>query len=183
MTGVQTCALPISQTDSQGYWQANLGNLKQASGQPFISTSGRDLQLSLLGQPNLSLSQSLSNQPIQNMGLIQLNQTVSGQIVVADAPTRSGLGQNYPNPFNPETWIPFQLQQEANVVVDIYQSNGQRVRRLDLGWQEAGYYTTPQTSAYWDGRTELGEQVPSGLYFYTIRAGQYSQTRRMVILK
>ncbi|MDP6599122.1 MAG: Ig-like domain-containing protein [Candidatus Poribacteria bacterium] len=93
------------------------------------------------------------------------------------------LLQNYPNPFNPETWIPFQLQQEANVVVDIYQSNGQRVRRLDLGWQEAGYYTTTQSAAYWDGRTELGEQVPSGLYFYTIRAGQYSQTRRMVILK
>ncbi|MDP7281893.1 MAG: FlgD immunoglobulin-like domain containing protein, partial [Candidatus Poribacteria bacterium] len=157
--------------------------LKQVSGQPFLPTNGRQLQLSLLGQPDLSLSQSLSDQAVQNLGLMQLSQTVSGEVVVSETPVRSGLGQNYPNPFNPETWIPFQLQQEANVVVDIYQSNGQRVRRLDLGWQEAGYYTTTQSAAYWDGRTELGEQVPSGLYFYTIRAGQYSQTRRMVILK
>ena len=61
--------------------------------------------------------------------------------------------------------------------------NVAEVRRLELGWQAAGYYTTATEAIYWDGRNASGESVSSGVYFYRLQAGDYSQTRKMVILK
>ncbi|RKY03796.1 hypothetical protein DRP77_05390, partial [Candidatus Poribacteria bacterium] len=101
----------------------------------------------------------------------------------AGLPLRNALHQNYPNPFNPETWIPFQLAEEAYVTIEIYDSLGRLVRRLDLGRLRAGYYLGKSEAAYWDGRDEEGQLLPSGVYFYTIRAGDFSETRRMVILR
>ena len=98
-------------------------------------------------------------------------------------PQVSQVLQNYPNPFNPETWIPYQLSQEAAVSLQIYDGQGRLVRKLELGWKEAGYYTTAAEAIYWDGRNANGESVSSGLYFYRLQAGDYSQTRKMVILK
>ncbi|HIB89991.1 TPA: hypothetical protein EYO57_22875, partial [Candidatus Poribacteria bacterium] len=74
-------------------------------------------------------------------------------------PVGSGLGANYPNPFNPETWIPYQLSQEAEVSLQIYTGQGRLVRNLELGWQSAGYYTVASEAAYWDGRNGSGELV------------------------
>jgi hypothetical protein len=91
--------------------------------------------------------------------------------------------QNYPNPFNPETWIPFQLSEGSDVEVRIYNSTGQLVKVLDLGFRDAGYYTSRDTSARWDGRDNNGEEVSSGVYFYTIRAGEYTATRKMLLVK
>ncbi len=91
--------------------------------------------------------------------------------------------QNYPNPFNPETWIPFQLSEGSDVEVRIYNSVGQLVRVLDLGFRDAGYYTSPGNSARWDGKDNSGEEVSSGVYFYTIRAGEYTATRKMLLVK
>ena len=79
---------------------------------------------------------------------------------------------NYPNPFNPETWIPYQLASAADVKLTIYDMKGELVRRLDLGYQPAGYYTDRAKAAYWDGRNESGESVASGIYFYQLRAGE-----------
>jgi len=90
---------------------------------------------------------------------------------------------NYPNPFNPETWIPYQLSQESDVSLQIYDGQGRLVNKLELGWREAGYYTTAAESIYWDGHNANGESVSSGIYFYRLQAGDYSQTRKMVILK
>ena len=80
------------------------------------------------------------------------------------------LGQNYPNPFNPETWIPYQLSQEAEVSLQIYDGQGRLVRKLELGWQQAGYYTTAAEGIYWNGRNDNDEQVSSGVYFYRLHA-------------
>ena len=91
--------------------------------------------------------------------------------------------QNYPNPFNPETWIPFQLSEGSDVEVKIFNSAGKLVRVLDLGFRDAGYYTSPDTSARWDGKDNSGEEVSSGVYFYTIRAGEYTATRKMMLVK
>ena len=90
---------------------------------------------------------------------------------------------NYPNPFNPETWIPYQLATAAEVTLMIYDINGQLVRHLALGHRAAGVYQSQSRAAYWDGWNEVGESVASGLYFYTLTAGEFSATRRMLILK
>ena len=90
---------------------------------------------------------------------------------------------NYPNPFNPETWIPYQLSEVADVSVSIYAVDGHLVRRLDLGHQVAGVYRSRSRAAYWDGRNEFGERIASGLYFYTLTAGDFTATRKMLIRK
>ena len=100
-----------------------------------------------------------------------------------EIPAETALLHNYPNPFNPETWIPYQLADAADVTLTIYDTTGVLVRQLDLGYQQAGYYTARTRAAYWDGRNRLGESVGSGVYFYQLQAGDYSTTRKMVILK
>ncbi len=98
-------------------------------------------------------------------------------------PEETALLANYPNPFNPETWIPYQLAESAEVTLTIYDMNGQLVRRLVIGYQAAGMYQSRSRAVYWDGRNQLGESVASGLYFYTLTADEFSATRRMLILK
>ena len=86
------------------------------------------------------------------------------------------LSQNFPNPFNPETWIPYQLASDVNVSLYIYDAQGRRVYAKPLGYRKAGSHT-----AYWDGRNAAGETVASGVYFYSIQAGDYHATRKMLI--
>jgi hypothetical protein len=98
-------------------------------------------------------------------------------------PKKSLLLQNYPNPFNPETWIPYQIREPAEVLIRIYDSTGQLVRTLDLGQQAAGFYLGRSRAAYWDGHNDAGEKVASGVYFYQLRTGDFSATRRMLVVK
>ena len=107
-------------------------------------------------------------------------------------PTETQLHANYPNPFNPETWIPYQLSKPAEVVLHIYAVNGRLIRTLTLGHQPVGIYHSKSRAAYWDGKNEVGEQVASGIYFYTlsteptrdsVTAGDFSATRKMLIRK
>ncbi|MCZ6677955.1 MAG: FG-GAP-like repeat-containing protein, partial [Candidatus Poribacteria bacterium] len=95
----------------------------------------------------------------------------------------TGLFQNYPNPFNPETWIPYQLVADADVRITIYNASGQQIRTLKLGNQPAGLYLSQDKAAYWDGRNAGAEPVSSGLYFYQLKAEDFTATKRMVILK
>ena len=95
----------------------------------------------------------------------------------------TALLSNYPNPFNPETWIPYQLSETAEVTVTIHSSDGKLVRTLELGQVPAGVYSEKDRAAYWDGQNEQGEPVASGVYFYTLKAGEFSATRKMVIRK
>ena len=105
------------------------------------------------------------------------------QLLALFAPVETALLANYPNPFNPETWIPYQLSKSAEVTLTIYAVDGAVVRTLSLGHQAAGEYQNRSRAAYWDGRNEVGEPVASGLYFYTLTAGDFSATRKMLIRK
>ena len=96
---------------------------------------------------------------------------------------KTALLPNYPNPFNPETWIPYQLAESAEVTVHIYATSGALVRTLTLGHQFTGIYQSRSRAAYWDGRNDVGEAVASGVYFYTFTAGNFFATRKMLILK
>ena len=111
--------------------------------------------------------------------------TTIGQQNIKTYPTplRFALLQNYPNPFNPETWLPYELVVDTIVTIRIYDVKGQFVRQLDLGKQKAGRYVDKQKAAYWDGKDQIGKAVSSGPYFYTLKAGDFQATKRMVIVK
>jgi formylglycine-generating enzyme required for sulfatase activity/sugar lactone lactonase YvrE len=98
-------------------------------------------------------------------------------------PERSALLQNFPNPFNPETWIPYQLREDGEVTISIYSLAGELVREFELGYKLAGLYENPDRAVYWDGRNASGEMVASGVFFYTIQAGEFTATKKMVIAK
>ena len=103
--------------------------------------------------------------------------------VTVTASKEFALAANFPNPFNPETWIPYQLAEDADVTLTIHALNGRQVRRLKLGHQTAGTYYSRSRAAYWDGKNKFGEQVASGVYFYTLTAGDFTATRKMLIRK
>ena len=105
------------------------------------------------------------------------------QLLTPFHPTETVLLPNYPNPFNPETWIPYQLSAPADVNISIYAANRKLIRTLALGYQPVGMYESRSRAAYWDGRNALGEPVASGVYFYTLTAGDFTATRKMLIRK
>ena len=115
---------------------------------------------------------------IFEQGIANLEALLTSQI-----PSQTKLLLNYPNPFNPETWIPYQLAKASDVTVMIHSMNGSLIRTLELGHQTAGIYKSKSHAAYWDGRNELGEHVASGLYFYTLTAGKFSATGKMLVRK
>ena len=122
---------------------------------------------------------------IENDGSLAFQQGIANlqQLLALFIPERTALLRNYPNPFNPETWIPYQLAKPAEVTLTIYAANGTVVRTLNLGLQPAGIYQSRSRAAYWDGKNGLGETVASSIYFYTLTAGDFTATRKMLIMK
>jgi hypothetical protein len=98
-------------------------------------------------------------------------------------PPQTQLLQNFPNPFNPETWIPFELSSPADVIINIYDVSGQLVRRIDLGHKQSGVYTSKDMAAYWNGRNSSGEVVSSGIYLYNIQSGNFTATKKMLVVR
>ena len=98
-------------------------------------------------------------------------------------PEQTQLLPNYSNPFNPETWIPFELSQDSKVSVTIYNVAGTPVRSISVGYLQAGSYVSQSKAAYWDGKTDTGERVASGTYFYTLKTDTSISTQKMIILK
>ena len=88
------------------------------------------------------------------------------------------LIQNFPNPFNPVTSIRYDLPEDALVNITIYDLMGRVVKTLINDQQTAGY-----TSLRWDATNEAGSPVSAGIYLYTIQAGDFRQTKKMVLLK
>lgn len=107
-----------------------------------------------------------------------INPVLSSADDAAGLPTEYSLDQNFPNPFNPATMIRFGLPEESEISLTIYNIMGEQVRLLVSGRKEAGYHQT-----LWDGRNNNGEYVPSGVYLYTLRAGERSFTKKIVFLK
>ena len=93
-------------------------------------------------------------------------------------PTDFDLAQNFPNPFNSETTIRFTLPAAAEIELSLYNLAGQRVARLLQGWREAGRYT-----ARWDGRTDVGSALATGVYLYRLQAGNLVQSRKLLLLR
>ena len=116
--------------------------------------------------------------PIVKRGFLVLE-----QLLIALTPKETELLANYPNPFNPETWIPYRLAEDAFVTLTIYNGSGQVVRTLDAGHQITSAYESQSKAIHWDGRNNVGERVASGVYFYHLSAGDFSATRKMLILK
>ncbi|MBT5956606.1 MAG: T9SS type A sorting domain-containing protein, partial [Candidatus Marinimicrobia bacterium] len=88
------------------------------------------------------------------------------------------LHQNYPNPFNPTTQIKYDLPEDAMVSITIYDIMGRSIMSLVNSHQSAGY-----RSIQWNATNNLGEPVSAGMYIYMIQAGEFRQTKKMVLLK
>lgn len=104
-------------------------------------------------------------------------------IPLAIPPERSVLLQNFPNPFNPDTWIPYQLRADSEVTIRIFSLQGDMVRELDLGAKSGGLYVNRDRAARWDGRNDAGETVASGIYFYSISAGDFAAVRKLTVVR
>ena len=131
------------------------------------------------------VEQWLTEAHLANDGSLPFQEGIAAleRLMDTGVPMETVLLPNYPNPFNPETWIPYDLAEDSEVEIHIYNLKGETVRQLSLGFQGAGTYRTRSRAAYWDGRNAVGEPVASGIYFYTLRTGQIKATRQMVILK
>ena len=121
--------------------------------------------------------------PRLKRGIAVLEELLTEFEARSPVPSETALLPNYPNPFNPETWIPYQLGRPSEVVLKIYDTNGQTVRTLAVGYQPPGVYRSRERAAYWDGRNQYGEFVTSGVYFCTMKAGDFTAARRMLISK
>jgi hypothetical protein len=100
------------------------------------------------------------------------------QLVDGTVPDAYALHQNYPNPFNPETAIRFDLARSGQVKIDIYNVTGQLVRELADGRHQAGSYEIT-----WNGRNDKNQLVPSGIYFCRMSAGQFTDVKKMALIK
>ena len=168
---------------------SHLGELSGAAAAPLLSQ--------ILTQNRISptvLQAWIVQAQAQNDGSYVFQKGIANlqKLLTALAPEETALLPNYPNPFNPETWIPYQLAEPAEVTLRIYAINGELVRTLALGHQPAGIYQTRIRAAYWDGKNASGEPVASGVYFYTlstestrdsVTAGDFNATRKMLIMK
>ena len=155
------------------------GALEIGNGAP--SAYSRSIGLLTVGEVKQWLMQA---QEVNDKGpVFQRGIAVLQRLLAVLTPKETGLLPNYPNPFNPETWIPYQLAETADVTLRVYAASGELVRTLALGYQSAGIYQSRSQAAYWDGKNEFGELVASGVYFYTLTAGDFSATRKMLIRK
>ncbi len=98
-------------------------------------------------------------------------------------PKHSALLQNFPNPFNPETWIPYQLKEGSEVIIRIFNLKGELIREFELGFISAGLYVSRDRALHWDGKNRYGEDVASGVYFYSIQAGNFAAVRKFTVLR
>jgi len=167
------------------YWQSNIkreGEVRIA----FAGTSNRSGHGTLFYVEFEALQNNTSKTSPLVLDFVQLSELsnitrANGSIAIL--PSSSILLQSYPNPFNPVTWIPYLLATPSDVTIRIYSKTGQLVHTLSLGYRSAGIYTTPNRAAYWNGKDEHGEAVASGVYFYSLQAGKFTATRKMVIVK
>ncbi len=156
----------------------HLGELSGAAAPAISALSNATLKPTIIRAWIAQAQVENDGSPIFQQGIANL-QRLLGLIF----PENTALLSNYPNPFNPETWIPYQLAETNAVTLYIYAVNGGLVRTLDLGHQAAGRYYERSHAAYWDGKNDVGEPVASGVYFYTLTAGDFTATRKMLIRK
>lgn len=121
---------------------------------------------------------SQGNMQAPNSILFRPVQFTSIDVETGSIPDQYSLGQNYPNPFNPTTTIDYHLSKQSNVILEIYNARGQKVRSLINNVQSPGI-----KSVVWDGRNDRGKAVASGIYLYKIQAGTFIQTKKMLLIQ
>ena len=170
------------------YWQSRIneqiGEIRFAFAKSSPTKQSDDAALALLEFESIGDVEGMTTDLVFHD--VQIAESISIKNIngsITFLPRQSSLFQNYPNPFNPETWIPFHLAETTDVSISIYDIGGKLIRLLYLGEIPAGVYVAKERAAYWDGRNATGEKVSSGVYFYHLEAGDYSATRRMLILK
>ena len=144
------------------------------------------IEIDDVGMAFVGLGRPFNRLPLHVLPDDAIGVTVDGRVVrvmLREAPERTELLPNYPNPFNPETWIPFRLARDGEVVIRIYDVMGRLVRELNLGRLEAGVYEGKERAAYWDGRNEVGEEVSSGIYMIELSVGGYRGVRKMCLMR
>lgn len=116
-------------------------------------------------------------------GITGKSQIIQAIVLASLIPKQTILWQNYPNPFNPETWIPFELANESDIRIKIFNIHGNLVHELSFNNLKPGIYYSREKAVHWDGRNKSGELVSSGLYFYQLKTDNFSAMRRMVLVK
>ena len=129
-------------------------------------------------ETNISITNLRWNEGDVNETPIEMTISFGLGLDVASIPDVFALHQNYPNPFNPTTQIRYDLPEDANVNITIYDIMGRSIRSLVNSQQTAGY-----RSIQWNATNNLGEPVSAGMYIYTIQAGDFIDTKKMVLLK
>ncbi|MFQ6041824.1 MAG: T9SS type A sorting domain-containing protein [Candidatus Poribacteria bacterium] len=173
ITNLRTGRSTTAQMDQKGRFITAFVDFNRRS----VVQIGDAIELSFIPPHDNSISKF-----IRRVKKEQIEQAYLDTVIVLH-PTKTALFQNYPNPFNPETWIPYQIAQDAQVKIEIFNVSGKLIRHIDLGNQTAGWYVTKDKAAYWNGCNETGEVVSSGIYFYKLRAGNYSAVRKLLIVK
>ena len=145
-----------------------------------IPAHTRDIKVTLMGtrnggQDNDSYFDNLFLQVIKDEACEIMGTNFYKQF---DIPKEFTLHQNYPNPFNPTTQIQYDLPEDKMVTIAIYDVMGRKVRSLINDSQTAGYHTI-----HWDAKNDIGEVVAAGMYIYSIQAGEFRATKKMVLLK
>ena len=177
----------VPRADVNGDGSINILDLVLVAGHFGESTNvaAPDSVVKLEGVDPALVEKWLELAQLENDGSLMFQQGIANleRLLASLIPRETALLANYPNPFNPETWMPYQLAKSAEVSVYIYAADGKLVRTLTLGHQAAGVYHNRIRAAYWDGKNGAGESVASGVYFYTFTAGDFTATRKMLILK
>ena len=157
----------------------------QDLGESTAAAAPSDVAIENLGLDPAIVRAWIAQARVENDGSLAFRRGIGNlqQLLASLLPDKTALLPNYPNPFNPETWIPYHLAEPADVTVRIYAADGVLVRTLALGHQVAGIYESRTRAAYWDGKNGVGEPVASGVYFYTLTAGDFMTTRKMLIRK
>jgi sugar lactone lactonase YvrE len=164
---LRTGAVAMDIVDSSGYFAAAYADLSRQA----VVEAGDRIEVTVKD----SSGQVVSGPHVQDVTLEGIRNAVLS--------VRLRMGHVIPEKSSPETWIPFQLRESDSVFIRIYDSSGRLIRNLALGYRDAGIYVSRSRAAYWDGKNEAGEESASGIYFYTITAGDFSATRKMTVKK
>jgi len=147
------------------------GSFSRSIGYTVVDATGQSSPLDICASTNYSESSGF-------WGRGGTMPTAVGESNEEIIPATFHLFQNFPNPFNPETKIRFALTQSSHVVINIYNTLGQQIVTLVDAQYAAGFH-----NVRWDGKNRNGTQVSSGVYLYRIQAGEFSQLRKMILIR
>ena len=159
-----------SDSSSAGEIAIGTAEFTVASSEP-LSLSEEDFEL-VVGDILAGPSTISTNASQRQLSLVER------LLTVAPATYRNELAQNYPNPFNPTTTVAFSVAEDANVDLRIYDVRGAAVKTLANERFQAGVHRLG-----WDGYNDRGQPVASGVYFYKLVAGSFTDTKKMTVIK